>query len=66
MSEHEPAFRTTPIALGKTPPRRLGAFAAAALLLLSAAIAGCDGNASADGNASGNGGRGHVKLGIPF
>jgi hypothetical protein len=45
------------------PARRLGAFAAAALLL---SLAGGGDRVSADGNAGGNGARGHVKLGLPF
>ena len=74
MSERKPARPVPPpaevVAADREPAsaarsaRRLGAFAAAALLLLS--LAGCDNKVSADGNAGGNGARGHVKLGLPF
>ncbi|MGE5202949.1 MAG: hypothetical protein ACM3O6_12890 [Acidobacteriota bacterium] len=46
--------------------RRAGAATAAAIMLLCAALAACDSRPSADGSATGNGGRGHVKVGIPF
>jgi len=62
----EPELSRSPTAPASTLPRRLGASAAAMLMLLAVALAGCDNNASADGNATGNGARGHVKLGIPF
>ncbi|HMK67874.1 MAG TPA: hypothetical protein VK433_04950 [Stellaceae bacterium] len=49
------------------PSRKLGLAAAAAILLLSAALAACDSKPSADGSAGSNGGRaGHVKVGLPF
>ncbi|HYC13294.1 MAG TPA: hypothetical protein VEC75_03540 [Stellaceae bacterium] len=49
------------------PTRRLGRAVAAAILLLSAALAACDSKPSADGSAGSNGGRtGHIKVGLPF